>query len=474
MNALNRWLYGILMIASFGIYEISFLFAEDSLIDEIMKNIKSCQKEIEDIRGKKFKADVSVEVRSKEDFIKWARKLKDESSLQVEKTNKLFKVFALIKLGLIPSAGELVAEDLQKRADLVEQAAGATYDFAVACYIPIDKKVYIHKTGSFMEVKPFFIHELCHAMDDQYFDSITLQKNAGESDDAQIALEFLKEGTATYMMGYYAAKLTRGNKQPPSDTSIIQLLGKAIIETWSSQSLEDILNSERKKGQPPILRLDPKTTSRYLLWCKYAPYAIGTASVAEMTLMSVSADKGVSATGWAAVDLAWEKPPVSTEQMLHPHKLLAERDDPAPVNQPVPREGWEVVYSNALGEFGFRVLCETFEFKKQESLDFAAGWDGDRYALIKKDGRLALHFATIWDSEKDALESFKAYQIIIGAKYPDWQLGTIGIDFTFVTWTSPDAKSAVLMFRDGAKWTAVEDIPVEDMEFWQKNTPKKD
>lgn len=479
MNLFNRWLYGVLMLGALGIGITSLLPAEekaDSITGELMKNLKNCQKEVEDIRGKKFKADVPIETRSREDFIKWARDKAKSLAEEVEaiRTNGALKESALTKLGLIPRSKEGKEIDEQNTPDdLIAQEANAIYDEAAACYDPEAKKVYLHRvsTKTLMEAKIALTHELCHALDDQYSDWNTLIKNAGASEDALIAFKFLQEGTATYLMAYHGVQSMMGK-----GTSITQFLRETAISQLVSYSIEDILNMERKKGQPPILRLDPKTESRYLYWCKYAPYTLGMVSIADMMELSVPGDKGVSITGWTAVDLAWAKPPVSTEQMLHPYKLLVKRDDPTPVDQPKLPNGWEVVYSNTLGEFGFRILFETFEFKKQKCLDFAKGWDGDRYTLIKntKNNRFSLHFATVWDRESDALESFKAYQQVVSKKYPGGQTGKTDNPDSEFTWTSPDNKLVILMFRDGAKWTAVEDVPVEGMEVWQKTPPKKD
>jgi hypothetical protein len=141
----------------------------------------------------------------------------------------------------------------------------------------------------------------------------------------------------------------------------------------------------------------------YLFWSLHAPYIKGQFAVHK-----------AAASGWAGVDALFERPPDSTEQVLHPEKLVgAERDEPSPLSRDneyyarVLGEPWKLVRANTLGELGTRVFFETFlpAEKKPEAAKVAAGWDGDRYFVYEgPGGSLALMWFTIWDSAQDADE----------------------------------------------------------------------
>jgi len=97
--------------------------------------------------------------------------------------------------------------------------------------------------------------------------------------------------------------------------------------------------------------------------------------------------------------------PVSTEQLLHPERYFTTRDDPTKVILPPPLLG-TVDYENNLGEFETRILL--FEYLKDQAsaVRGAAGWDGDRYMLIKTPRGDAIAWVSVWDSSIDAAEFF--------------------------------------------------------------------
>jgi hypothetical protein len=462
--------YAIVLIGLLAVCCIvPVLLAEDkpgSSTDELVQQIKDYQKEVEDIRGKKFKTDVPVHMQSEEDFRKFVAKSLD-AELPPEKTKLIQSAWS--KLGLIPND-----YDLRKGFEnlFISQAAGY-YDHST-------KKMVLLKTDTLSpdHIKISLIHELCHALQDQYFDLGTLMNNAGAtSEDAGMAIRYLIEGEATYVMTYYATKPMMALM--PKNMSITQVLSQqtAVMKSISREFLLGQTEAQfgPKVEQYPAMKsvIDGlKDAPIYLFWYLNAPYMHGAASIAEMLQLPISVKQDEFVTGWIAVDNAYKTPPVSSEQMIHPNKLLVSKDAPTSVNQPALPDGWEPAYSDVLGEFGFWVLYEIFEIKR--SRDYSEGWDGDRYTLIKnkKDGRLGLHLATAWDSDADAKDSFKAYQKIVAKKYADWQKDKNATDQS-VTWNSPDGKSAVVMTLENTKWTAVEDIPAETADLW-KTPPKKD
>src|SRR6185436_3813647 len=63
--------------------------------------------------------------------------------------------------------------------------------------------------------------------------------------------------------------------------------------------------------------------------------------------------------GWAAVDELWRNPPTTSEQMLHPEKLLA-REPAEPIGVPVapPAGPSAVLYHDVMGEQSVRLMFE--------------------------------------------------------------------------------------------------------------------
>ncbi|MCZ6784592.1 MAG: hypothetical protein O7G30_14925 [Proteobacteria bacterium] len=104
-----------------------------------------------------------------------------------------------------------------------------------------------------------------------------------------------------------------------------------------------------------------------------------------------------------------ERPPVSTEQVLHPE---ARREPFQAIDLEALRAllpaGCRFVYENSMGELGMSVLFR--DLGDGVSPDAWAGWDGDRYLAAACDGRREFAWLTTWDSETDAIEFALAYE----------------------------------------------------------------
>jgi hypothetical protein len=128
------------------------------------------------------------------------------------------------------------------------------------------------------------------------------------------------------------------------------------------------------------------------------PYTAGEAFVSR--LMEVGGGT------WAVVDAALRaRPPVSTEQVMHPQAYL-EVEQPDPVSLGGPRAavgaGWKPVRAGTMGEWMTgRLLAGG---GGTGAKDAAAGWGGDRYALLARGDDRALLARWTWDSDRDADE----------------------------------------------------------------------
>ncbi len=126
-------------------------------------------------------------------------------------------------------------------------------------------------------------------------------------------------------------------------------------------------------------------------------------------------------TGWRDLQLVFENPPVSTQQILHPD-LYLQGVGPARVTLPewkglVPAD-WKLLEENVMGEFGVEeVLKQFLDDHRAEALSRV--WDGDRYAVFEntrtKETPLVFHLAL--ETTEDAGRFFGQYSEALEMKY---------------------------------------------------------
>jgi hypothetical protein len=312
-----------------------------------------------------------------------ARRRADEQTLQM--------------LGLLPPGTDL------------GEAAASTYEEAVAGYYdPRTGRMRIvegAQTGNRVLYEMTVAHELTHALEDQNFD-FDLRVMA-EGDDAALAYSALVEGTATVLMYRYV-----NHRFGPEET-IGGLAASAFAPTGDL---------------PPFLMAQ-------LLF----PYTAGEKFVAR--LLEVGGGK------WAVVDAALRaRPPVSTEQVMHPQAYL-EVEEPARVGVKGPvaalGDGWTPLHAGTMGEWVTgRLLARGGGTGAAEA---AAGWGGDRYALLGRGDDRALVARWTWDTARDADEFTAALRDWGDGGLPDSE--PAGED----AWRTPDGAAA--LHRSGATIT---------------------
>ena len=108
-----------------------------------------------------------------------------------------------------------------------------------------------------------------------------------------------------------------------------------------------------------------QTTPKYVRERIVFPYSRGLPLAREIRILG----------GTAALDEAFANPPRSTEQVLHPEKLLERRDDPIEIQL---SDSWlpagaQAIHEDTLGELGIRQLFNT-RFPKDFAYPAAEGW----------------------------------------------------------------------------------------------------
>ena len=228
-----------------------------------------------------------------------------------------------------------------------------------------------------------YVHELTHALQDQHFNLTSLGINDKGNDDKVAAVMSLIEGDATLVIMQYFTKYGKLN---------LKMLMQAML-----------MDSSKLNSAPYVLK-------KTLMF----PYMDGMGLI----------NKIYNTKGWTGVNEAYKKPPVSSEQILHPEKYFKKIDEPTAIKLPnlkkmLGRE-WRVLDDNVMGELNTQILFD-IHLGKWSSKKPSAGWDGDRYNVLEniKDGSYIFVWESVWDSEKDADEFYTAYNRIIEKKYPD-------------------------------------------------------
>src|SRR5262245_7446076 len=241
------------------------------------------------------------------------------------------------------------------------------------------------------EQKSTLSHEMAHALADQHFDLVKLQDKADSDDDRSLALQALIEGEATLVM---MAEMERANGGTGKE--ILSASPAAMDFSFRiMQSFLPFAAGKTFRTAPPIFR----ETMMF-------GYLKGMVFLLHLT----------NDNEWERVNEAFRKPPISTEQVLHPEKYLKQVDPPQAITIPplgdLVGPDWKELGQNVIGELQLSVLL-----RKHLGTKAAAGWDGDRYAVFKGPGdKLALVWFSTWDSESDAKEFASAYWRYLGTK----------------------------------------------------------
>jgi hypothetical protein len=232
-------------------------------------------------------------------------------------------------------------------------------------------------------------HELTHALQDQTFHIQQWTKAAKGNDDAEFSRDAVLEGSAMIAMIDYLLHDTGATFRDLARFDLSQIMG----DVNDSQQLNDV----------PLVLKDQ------LLF----PYLAG----ASFSVKVLDA-----AGGWTGLHTIFEKPPASTQQIMHPDLYLRgvvpETVELPRMNGIVPR-GWKKLDENVIGEFGFNQLFKQF-LGKARADELAALWSGDRYALYEESpqGRAMLVIRVRLAGEAEAARFFAGYSELLEKRNP--------------------------------------------------------
>lgn len=305
-------------------------------------------------------------------------------------------------------------------------------------YDPKAQRMYLGADLGVAEQRATLVHELVHALQDQHYGLAELTRWSPDASDQLSALHSLAEGDATSAML----------------DGVLFGTGRTSLDL-----ADDVVAEQIEKMQ----NADPKVPG-IVKRSVVAPYVDGLKFVHSLRREG----------GWRAVDEAWQDPPTTTEQLLHPEKYRArEAAIDVAIPGPGPRGPNTLLYHDIEGEQALRLLLEEW-LPRNEAVMAASGWGGDRLALyadetgsafvwrLKFDtagaAQRAFHAVTSW-VHGNALRGVPRAQAICRERGDRGPLGALWRDTEVVVVGGPAAVDAggargIGTCRDAGKWLA--------------------
>jgi hypothetical protein len=354
--------------------------------------VRTLQGITEEHRGLAFLRDVPVDV---VDDVALDARVADALDATVSDEQLGRRTLAWRTIGVIPSDADL-ASAIRKQYE-----AGV-----LGFYIPETGELVV---GGSLEEPTLLdgvvlVHELTHALDDQHFELVRVDRLAARCRDERFAAALgLVEGSAQYVAGAAVTDL-----QP-----IVGDLGT------------DDAGAQVPAGVPPFVQA-------LQAW----PYTAGPEFVRAL----------VDAGGAHAVDVPMRDLPVSTEQILHPDRYPGD----VPTQLDVPDvsaalgAGWRDVDVMEVGEAWLQLALELRV--EGDLLDRAApGWDGGIYRAWADGDRVAVWLRTAWDSPGEAEEFAAAMRAWIAAGSGTAEVASVAGTEVGVAFASDDATLETLL-----------------------------
>jgi hypothetical protein len=320
----------------------------------------------------------------------------------------------LKKFGLVPADFDLA----KTTVDLLTEQAAAFYDYD-------KKKLFVTDTTPSDTQEPVLAHELSHALADQNYNLGRFIRQGRKSDDGATARLAVMEGQATWLMSEFLARKTgQSLKDSP-----------ALVAMMSNLS-------ESGGGQYPVFDSSPLYERTTLVF----PYTKG------MLFQNALFQRH----GVAAFGEVFRKPPLSTQQIIHPDMYFGgiKPTQPDLPDPHLPR-GYKGMVGGSFGELEHGILLEQYS-GKERAAEIVPHWRGSNFELLenKKAGRVVLLYSSEWDSEESARTYFAAYREIMKKKWKQMSVTAEAEDS--LTGTGDDGRFELR--RKGAVVTSVEGL----------------
>jgi hypothetical protein len=353
----RRWPYVLLAVAviaaAAGVGMVVFREKDPGYPSAWDSRVQEYVDIVEKERDLEFKHPVHVDFLSEAAFKK--RVTADEDELTDTDREEIEQVTGMFRaLGLIEGDLDLF--------DTVNQLKGSGI---IGYYSYEDERVRIRGTELTPAVQSTLVHELTHALQDQYFD---LGKRLKEADDSasSAAFEALVEGDARRIETKWRSGLAKKEQKQLEKSEAEQ------SEGFDAESAD----------VPEVLKT-----------LMAAPYVFGEA------LLRVAVQKG----GERAVDELFRSPPTTEEHQLDPWTLIADHQGQLTVPPPTLEDGDKEFDDGPFGAVSLMlVLAERIPIR--QALTAADGWGGDSYIAFDRDSVSCVKVEFRGETAKDLVE----------------------------------------------------------------------
>ncbi len=354
---------------------VTFWIAAAPAADQTSNGVAELSQEIAQITGLRLKKPIAWTTISR-DQLKTYLERQIRTSIKPDEIRA--EELTLKKFGLVPRDFDLA----KATVELMTEQAAAFYDYH-------QKKLYLLEStaGSSLE-QTALVHELAHALADQHFRLEKFIRGASQTDDGSLARVSVMEGQATWIMTEYSLRKS----------------GLSLVKSPAMAEMMAANGESGSSGSYPVLEGAPLYLRQSLIF----PYTQG------MRFQQKVVEKLGSP---AAFDEVFRKPPLTTQEIIHPDRYLerASRSSklPRPPLLEVPSaKDYRGLAEGGVGEFDHDVLIEQYG-GKDEAAAVAPHWTSGFYRIFEARhdrNRIVLSYAVEWDNPQIAARYFDLYR----------------------------------------------------------------
>ena len=298
---------------------------------------------VEAHRGLRFKGQVAVKLLEDKAFTERLLSKSTNDKAELEKETKVLRALGLIQ-------GPL---DLGKAEDALLGGSVIGY------YDPKTKELVVRGAEVTPAVRLTLVHELTHALQDQYFNLDGVKVN--NDDESGITSKSVIEGDAVRIERLYYASMSSSEQ---ADVRREQSAGGGI-----------------PAAVPPVL-----------VEIFSFPYQIG--PLFDQAVLQRQGQDGL--------DRTFTSYPTTSSQLLHPEKFF-NGDGAHPVD--APPSGGKLIDHGVLGEMGLLLVLETLQkggsLSAAETRAAASGWGGDQYVAWDDGDQTCVRTRFVMDTASD-------------------------------------------------------------------------
>jgi hypothetical protein len=385
---------------------------------QLFGNIEKIVAELGNISGLKPLRSIQYDLIDKEHIHQF---LLDRIREEVKPEEVRAEELALKKFGFVPADFNLK----NTIVELLTEQAAAFYDYR-------RKKLFVLESAPAEMQQLALVHELAHALADQHFNLERFVEQGNKSDDGSTARLAVMEGQATWLMSEYMAR--RAGQSLEDSPALIQ---------WLDQSMKMSMTG----GHFPVFDSAPLYIKDTLVF----PYSQG------MLFQNAVIEK-LGKQGFSEV---FRRPPVSSQQILHPDKYFA---GVKPVRPPLPTFDTERDYreliNGTVGELDHAILLRQY-VGQQQANELSPLWRGGQYRLLtdKTGDHVVLLYAVQWENPAIARRYFSLYQSVLKAKWKNMRIDSESENT--VSGEGDDGK--FLLTVEGACVKSIEGMPTRNV-----------